>query len=210
MLLIGCAGSLMPAKSNLPPLPSDTAAHENSSSSIGVLDEGWHTGLIVPEADLSPSLRVLRKWFPHAKYLAFGWGNRAFYTAPNPGSGDAISALLPSTSVLFIRSLPAPPATALPAGATLHWLCASPIQIRTLETYLDHYLRKGPHGRPISIAPGPWPQSRFFASTGRYDAFHTCNTWTAAALEFAGLPVSGQGVAFAWQVIARIHSLPRC
>ncbi|MHB0887352.1 DUF2459 domain-containing protein [Acidithiobacillus sp.] len=42
---------------------------------------------------------------------------------------------------------------------------------------------------------------------GTYDAFYTCNTWTATALHIAGLPVDPQGVLFARQVMSAIQRL---
>ncbi|HYW03341.1 MAG TPA: DUF2459 domain-containing protein [Gammaproteobacteria bacterium] len=176
-------------------------------ASIGVLREGWHTGLVLPAGELDPPLAGLRKAFPRARYLAFGWGDRAYYTKGHPGFGTALSALFPSASVLFVRALPARPADALPKDASLHWLCVLPAQVRRLDRYIGHYLRRGPHGRPRLVGRGGWPRSRFYASAGRYDALHTCNTWTAAALEYAGLPVHAGGVAFAGQVLSRTRSL---
>lgn len=207
--LAGCASSLLP--------PPEAAAHSPqpipaspSSASIGVVDEGWHTGLVLPVAELHGPLADVRQVFPHARYLVFGWGNEDFYTAAHPGIETAMAALFPSASVVFVRGLPGAPEKELPSGAQLRWLCASQVQLRKLKHYLAAYLRKGPSGRPVNVAPGPWPRSRFFASTGTYDAFHTCNTWTVAALEFAGFPVNGQGVLFAPQVMSEIQSLRTC
>jgi len=203
-LLAGCAGGLMP-----PGAPPEGGAPGRSSAgdSIGVLREGWHTGLVLPAAELDPPLAGLRQAFPGARYLAFGWGDRAYYTEGHPGFGTALSALFPSASVLFVHALPARLAGALPKDASLHWLCASPAQVRRLDRYLGHYLRRGPHGRPKLVGRGGWPHSVFYASTGDYDALHTCNTWTVAALAYAGLPVRAGGVVFAGQVLSRTRPL---
>lgn len=203
-LLGGCAGSLAP-----PPEASSALAGP-ARLSLGVLEERWHTGLVLPRGALGPKLADLRRRFPHGRYLAFGWGQRAYYTAAHPGVGTALSALLPSRSVLFVRALPTHPERALPARAHLRWLCVAPGQMERLETYLAHYVREGPGGQPLVVAPGPWPDSEFLASTKPYDALHTCNTWTAAALHYAGLPVGGSGVLFAGQVAGRTRSLAQC
>lgn len=209
-MLAGCAGGLLPPDVSAPTRAPPHASTNGAEVTIGVLKEGWHTGLVVPVAEMSPSLSGLHHWFPKAKYLVFGWGNRAFYTARHPGLGAALSALLPSASVVFVRGLPRSPETVLPPGAELRWVCAFPEEVSKLDTYLGYYLRKGPSGRAISVGTGPLPDSRFFASTGTYDAFHTCNTWTVAGLEFAGLPVSAEGIVFAGQVMSEIRTLRAC
>lgn len=175
-----------------------------------MLVEGWHTGLVIPAKALGPGLNGLRETYPQARYLAFGWGNRAYYTAPHPGSGSALRALLPSVSVLYVRALPAMPSKTLPLGSSVHWLCASALGMRKLDTFLAHYVRRKRDGQPIRLERGPWPHSEFFASTKHYDALHTCNTWTAAALSFAGLPVRSTGVLFAHQVMSQIRNLHGC
>jgi hypothetical protein len=55
----------------------------------------------------------------------------------------------------------------------------------------------------MRIADGPYPGSLFYASSGTYSGFYTCNTWTADALRVGGLPVSSDGVLFAGQVMDR-------
>ncbi|MBN6740930.1 DUF2459 domain-containing protein [Acidithiobacillus sp. MC6.1] len=210
-MLASCATGLPPSGAAKPVLPPPPHFLKNRTEiSIGVLDEGWHTELVLPVRALGPSLADLHHWFPEAKYLVYGWGNRNFYMANHPGPGMAIAALFPSSSVVFVEGLPKHPKNALPPDAHLHWICASRTGVWRLDAYLGDYLRMGPSEDPVSLAPGPFPESRFFASTGTYDAFHTCNTWTAAALKFAGLPVSDEGVLFAGQVMSEIRSLRSC
>ncbi len=174
--------------------------------SIGIVDSGWHTGLILPAAELGPSLAGLRHQFPHAKYLVFGWGNRRFYEAADPGIGMAVMALFPSASVVFVQGVTLG-AHGAPPGVVVHWLCISPAGLRRFDAYLDEYIRKEP---PPDATADSWLQGEFFASTGTYDAFHTCNTWTAEGLRIAGLPVRATGVIFAGQVMSEIRPLHAC
>ncbi|MGH8190314.1 MAG: DUF2459 domain-containing protein [Rhodanobacteraceae bacterium] len=208
--LAGCVGGLRPPAAAVQiPLASRTPNH-GEDVAIGVVREGWHTGLVLPVAEIDSSLHELHHWFPNAKYLAFGWGNRAFYASKRRGLGTVLAALLPSRSAIFIHGLPNAPEKALPPGSELRWVCASATEVSKLDVYLAYYLPKTPGGQLVSIDQGPWRHSRFFASTGRYDAFHTCNTWTMTGFEFAGLPVSAKGVVFAGQVMTRIRALPTC
>ena len=204
-LLGGCATRLPPAQASEPTGPPSGVPPVGSGMRIGVVDEGWHTGLVVSSRDLGARLIGLRRWFPEANYLVFGWGDRSFYMEASPGVGTALRALFPARSVLFVQGNAEPP-----AYLEVRWLCLSSVQARRLDAYLVRYLKTGPGGEPIDLGAGLSPDSHFFASTGTYDAFHTCNTWTAAALESAGLPVRARGVVFAGQVMSEVRSLPAC
>jgi uncharacterized protein (TIGR02117 family) len=201
----GCATSLPPIEEAELTPPPPHLQPVGSGMRIGVVDAGWHTGLVLYSRDLGAQLLSLRRWFPDANYLVIGWGERSFYMGANPGVGTALRALFPAPSVLFVQGHAEPP-----TYVEVRWLCLSPVQTRRLDAYLAHYLRTQPNGEPIDLGPGLTPNSHFFASTGTYNAFHTCNTWTAAALEYAGLPVSAQGVVFAGQAMSEIRSLPAC
>ncbi len=173
---------------------------------IGVLDAGWHTGLIVPVSALGP-LDPLGRGVARTGYLSFGWGNRRFYMSDHPTSGDGLFALFESKSVVLVQAAPA--AAVLTEEGSVNWLCASRAEIWRLDIYLSAALRRR-DGAPVKLGPGPEPDSRFFASGEHYDLLHTCNTWTLAALEYAGFPVHALGALFASQVETRIRDLPHC
>jgi hypothetical protein len=143
-----------------------------------------------------------------AKYLSFGWGNRRFYMAAHPGSGDALAALFRSPSVLFVQRASAP-ADLLGPQAQIHWLCADREELWRVDRYIQASLVR-PGGKPVDLGRGPLPESRFYASIGHYSAAHTCNTWTAAALQYARLPVRARGVILAGQVAGRLGALREC
>ncbi len=208
-LLTACAGlPRTPAAPAPPSFPAASAASSGQALAIGVLIAGWHSGLVLPADELGPLGPLLRP-AAKARDLGFGWGNRRFYMSADPGTAAALAALLRSRSVLLVESARTAGALALESDATLRWLCVSRAQLLRLDVYLERSLALA-SGRPIDLGPGALPRSAFYASTGEYDAFHTCNTWTLAALEYAGLPASARGVIFARQVRARISALPVC
>ena len=179
----------------------------HSHLAIGVLIAGWHSGIVLPKGELGP-LRSLLEQDPQANYLGFGWGNRRFYMAAYPGSGDAAAALLRSPSALFVQPASAP--SDLSAnGAQIHWVCADPEELWRAESYIEASLHRL-NGKPVNLGPGPFPESRFYASHGHYSAVHNCNTWTVAALQYAGLSVRARGVIFANQAGRRIRALRAC
>ncbi len=174
--------------------------HATSDESLWVFDAGWHTGLVLSRAEMGPSLAGVLRRSPKARYFVWGWGNRQYYMAARPTSAMGLAALFPSRSVVLVQACHHKPPLCFSPGIHLRVLTVSRGGISRLDDYLAHSLQKGAHGNLQPMAPGPYPHSEFFASGLSYDAFHTCNTWTAEALQAAGLPVSSGGVVFAGQV----------
>ena len=204
-LLCGCVE--MPVTTGTPPPPSFLPSAANHVPlEIGVLVAGWHSGIVLPTDELGP-LGSLRE-APHGNYLSFGWGNRRFYMAAHPGPGEAVAALFPSPSALFVQAV-STPTELLAANARIHWVCADRAELWRIASYIEHSLSH-PGAEPIDLGAGPVPESRFYASTGHYSAVHTCNTWTVAALQYAHLPIRAAGVLFASQVDRRVGSLRAC
>ena len=202
LVAAACAGTLSPA-----PLARRSSA-QPSHAEVAVADDGWHTGLIVRPQSLGRLWPNLRPWFPHARYLLIGWGNRRFYMASHPTFFEAIAALFRSPSVVLVQGSPTLRALTS-AGARYQALCADRDQVWRIDSYLRNALRLS-GGKPLSLGAGPAADSEFYASRERYDALHTCNTWTADALESAGLPVRGRAVIFSSQLRSLIGKLPAC
>lgn len=197
----------MPANASKPPPFFMPPGAHYAPLEVGVLVAGWHSGIVLPIGELG-TLRTLVRRDPNTSYLSFGWGNRRFYMATHPGSGDAVAALFRSPSVLFIQAV-SKPADLLSTDARIHWICVDRDELWRVASYIEGSL-SGPSGHLADLGDGPLPNSRFYASTGHYSAAHTCNTWTVAALQYAGLRVRADGVIFAGQVAGRIGALPAC
>lgn len=199
LLLAGCAT----ANSSGRPVvgPSVTkAASGKASEQLWVLDSGWHTGLILSRAELGQPLTALLQRLPHSQYFAFGWGNRKFYIVAHPTLAMDIAALFPSRGVVLVDACEVAPRACFSSEVRLRSMSVTGDGINRLDDYLVYSLQKDAQGKFEPVAPGPDPDSEFFASGLSYDVFHTCNTWTAEALHVAGLPVSYHGVIFADQV----------
>lgn len=188
------------------PRSSDTVLSPSESHArIWVLDSGWHTGLILSRAELGPTLSKLLHPAHSTQYLMFGWGNRRFYMSSNPTIGMDIAALFPTQSVLLIESCDTPPRSCYTREVKLHVVMVASSGLAQLDAYLAASLQSGTNGRLEPLAPGPDADSEFYASGLSYDAFHTCNTWTAEALYVAGVSVTYHGVIFADQLWSQLR-----
>jgi uncharacterized protein (TIGR02117 family) len=177
-----------------------------SHEAIYVISGGWHTEVGLPVEALGGSLRALKRDFPSARYLIFGWGARDYYMAQDFGLGDLLRAAVPGPAVMLVIPLEISP-EAFFGASNVFLLHAPPNGTQRLSQFLWEYLVIEENGTPVRIGTGPYPQSVFYASTGTYNLGHTCNTWTAEALRAAGLPVNAAGVVFTGQVLDQLPSI---
>ena len=138
--------------------------------------------------------------------MVFGFGERQYYMAHDAGSGEMLTALLPSESAILLTALRAPPTEAFvdQTVVTLHL----PQERRRADRRCGSGdgLEKAPDGSAVRLADGPYLGSVFYASRETYDAFHTCNTWTALVLRDGGLPINTH-VLFAGQVMQQVSRI---
>ncbi|HEY7577289.1 MAG TPA: DUF2459 domain-containing protein, partial [Acetobacteraceae bacterium] len=183
----------------------DQAPVPTGKSQLYVVARGWHTDLGFPVDEVGGRLASLEQGFPGARYLVFGFGERAYYMGRNEGSGEMLAALLPSKSAILMTALTASPTEAFPD----HQVVVLRLPQRDLARMTDRLwddLEKAPDDSAVRLADGPYAGSVFYASNETYDAFHTCNTWTALLLRDAGFPVS-PGVLFAGQVMSQVRTV---
>jgi uncharacterized protein (TIGR02117 family) len=171
-----------------------------------VISGDWHTEIGLPVGTIGGPLAALKAEFPGARYLVFGWGARDYYMARNPGLGDILRALAPGPAVMLAIPLQMPP-EAFFGASNVVVMHVSPDGLLRLSEHLWSYLAMDKERLPRRIGTGPFPQGIFYTSTGTYNLGHTCNTWTAEALQVSGLPVNAAGVVFASQVLDQVRPL---
>jgi uncharacterized protein (TIGR02117 family) len=193
--LCGCATPLQPSET---PQPGDAV--------IYVVERGWHTDIGFPFDEVSGDLAGLEHDFPGVRFMVFGFGERDFLMARGSGSGEMLGALFPSMSAILMTALIAPPTEAF-ADERVLTLRLAQAQVDTMADLLWRALEKTADGSVHRLADGPYPGSAFYASNETYDAFHTCNTWTALLLHDGGLPVNPHGVLFAGQVMDQVAQI---
>ena len=188
--LSGCAS--MPTDGRIPV----------GNATIYVVERGWHTDIGLAVDEVSKPLASLEQGFPGVRFMVFGFGERAYYMGHNTGSGEMLTALLPSESAILMTALNASPIEAFPDHKVIA-LRLSDHNLARVAARLWEDLEKTADGSVLRLADGPYVGSVFYASNETYDAFHTCNTWTALLLREAGFPVDPH-VLFADQVMRQV------
>ena len=196
MFLVGC--SAVPPHSERP--------LTEGTDRIYVIDRGWHTDIGVPVSELRGKLARVAEDFPGATSLTIGFGDRAYLLDRKTDVFDMLRALFPGKAALLVTGLRAPPEAAFGAQNVVTLPIAKP-QLDALENSVAAYFATDAAGLPLRLGDGPYPGSLFFASDAIYDAFYTCNTWTAERLRAAGYRVSTTLMIFAPQVMAQARRL---
>jgi uncharacterized protein (TIGR02117 family) len=175
---------------------------------IYVESNGVHTDFVVPvrTAAVDWTKHLPFDWFEEAddtfEYLCFGWGDRGFYLE-TPGWKElrlsvAFKALFfLGSSAMHVTYYRWPPAV----SADCRELRITREQYERLAAYLLASFGRDDAGRLARIDhAGYTAHDRFFAATGTYSLFHTCNGWTGAGLDAIGVK-AGLWTPFAGDVL---------
>ncbi len=194
-LLSGCASV---------PRPQGMPAAGNAV--IYVVGRGWHTDIGLPVDEVHGPLVGLEGDFPGVRFMVFGFGERNYLMTRTAGFGEMLTALFPSKSAILMTALSAPPTEAF-ADEQVLTLRLTQASVDRVAELIWQALEKTPDRAALRLADGPYPGSAFYASTETYDAFHTCNTWTARLLRDSGVPVDPRGVLFVSQVMRQVAAI---
>lgn len=162
---------------------------------VGVIlySHGWHVGLLVPVNEqftrLMPAGLHIRPE-RHA-YAELGWGDRAYYTTPDPGVFTTLKAAFwPSASVVHLAGFAArPPLRNPPAVKVMLSEAGYAALLRRAAGYIETQRADQPR-EAVILGRGLYGDARFYASTRRYYLPKTSNRWVAALLEEAGAPIN--------------------
>ena len=198
MLLVnGCAaGRLVDAP---PQLPTGAA-----TETITVLDDGWHTEIVLPAADIDGPLKRLRASFPSAPLMSFSFGERRYELQEKHNALDSLIAILPGPGIVMVIGR-----ANAKSDATLHatTLRISRAGMEHLVDFIWNDFQKTDVASIDMLRNAPAWNMRVYASSAAYDATYTCNTWTLEALRAAGLDTAPFGVLFASQAMAQIKRI---
>jgi hypothetical protein len=173
---------------------------------VWVLDHGWHTDIALRPADLDGPLAAWAGRWVGAEALVFGFGKRSYLLAVAGAPAEYLLGAIPGPGAIEAKGLSVTPPVAYPGRTTV--VALPPGGAARLSAFLWGSLRRDAADQPVPALPAPLRGSLFLESSHGYSLAHTCNTWTAAALQAAGLPVTDRGVVLASGVLAQLPAVP--
>lgn len=178
--LAGCASGTPPAGRGM----------GEAAVSIYVVSHGWHTGIALARADVSPARWPESAHFANAAYVEAGWGDRDFYMAPGFNAWYGFKALFwPTASVVHVAAFNAHPAREFPASEVIE-LRVTREGLDGLLDYIGASFERRARGAVAPLGRGQYGlASAFYPSHEKFHLFKTCNVWTARALRAAGIPI---------------------
>lgn len=170
------------------PLPAaiEPVADGPTRTFVAVVQRDWHTDICLRVIDVDAWVSALAHDFDNPMVLCFGFGERQYVVERHHDPLTMIGALMPSQATVLMTVLRAPPEVAFGAQNVVE-VPVDDAGLAGVQRYLRASLETDASGAPRRLAEGPYAGSVYFAASGTYDAFHTCNTWTARALRSAGL-----------------------
>lgn len=184
-----------------------SARAEEASHTIFIMSNGWHTNIVlarrdIPEGEIPEIVDV-----PGATYVEFGWGDADYYPAEQTTIGMTLrAAFTPTLAVLHMVGAARHPADRYP-GAEVVSLRLGTAGMRRLVEFIDSRFDRGGAARVKATQPGLYANSWFYPAVGRFHLGNTCNTWTARALDAAGLDVDPSKAARAEDIMRQVRGL---
>ncbi len=165
----------------------ETTRSETDSISVIIVQEAWHTGIILPVAPIKYEIWPEAAFFKGKKHVDVSWGDEKFYQAPGSPVLLATRAILwPTQSVMRIYPFSISISSAYTSEARFLVIKLSRQQFDRLTQFFASSLIRNQSNLPIaSEVYGKSPY--FFLSKRKYHLFRTCNTWVALAFKQAGL-----------------------
>jgi uncharacterized protein (TIGR02117 family) len=156
---------------------------------VMLVNHGWHTGIVVRGEDIPEGVWPESTYYPNARYLEVGVGDRDFYPAPDRSIWLALrAALVPGDAVLHVAALNDHPARKLAFTALVALDLGEP-DFRRLIEFIAATHERGGAERAEPLGPGLYHDGHFYPAHGQFHLFNNCNTWVVNALRAAGLPL---------------------
>lgn len=185
LLILGIIPLLFGACAH-PRRASFSAVGAIATERVWVVSNGWHTSVALRAKDTPAELRALDG---KARFFVIGWGGRDVYMWQNFQPWQVFtSVFLPSASAVHVI----PVRSSLLAGCPHSEIVEFDTTrdgIARLRERLRGAVSCDAAGQPLVAGPGKSPLSRFFIGSETYIFPKTCNTWAAACLQAAGVPM---------------------
>jgi uncharacterized protein (TIGR02117 family) len=176
-----------------------TSSDTERSRVVYVVRRAHHSGLAVATADWPNRGWPVLTSFPQARYLEFGWGDAAYYQAPDPSLGVTIAAVFwPTPTVMEV--IPWEVVAEGVEDSETVALRVSDAELQAIAKSIDDSFVQ-----PIKSTGNSYPVAKgralFYDARGKFHTFRMCNRWTAERLQLAGCSVRPRLVMTASQAI---------
>ena len=168
--------------------------NQPSEMAIYIKTNGVHTDLVVPvkseQIDWTKEIK-----YEHTagkdtnmKWLGMGWGDKGFYLNTPNWADLKFSTAFKAMFALSTSAIHATYFDTLCEGDSCRQIMISKEQYHRLITYIGNSFRKDSKGHFINIATNAnyGKRDAFYEAVGKYNLFHTCNTWANDGLKYCG------------------------
>jgi uncharacterized protein (TIGR02117 family) len=205
LLLLACLWLAACAGVGYVERPPETAPGEP----IYVVSNGWHTAVVVETEGIPPGRWPQRGPFRGRRYLEVGWGDRDAYLADRITTRLALRAAFASRgSALLVAGFDEPVPERY-RGIDVIELRVSARALDGLTAFIEASHAGAADGRPIWLGPGWTPEGAFYLARGRFHLLSNCNSWTARALQAAGLPLTPALTLTAYHLMQQVIPIGR-
>lgn len=182
--------------------------HDESTYTIHVVQEAWHTGIVISVDDIPPTIFPELTRYSRSKYIDFGWGDEKYYQHPNPGILLGARAVLWPTSAVIRMVGFSNQLEDFYTQSTIMELTLDQEKFYDLCTFISESFMRDNAG---TIIPSTIyrKSNTFFLAQRKYSVFRTCNTWAALALKEIDFDISTFFLVTANQLFRRLKKLDK-
>jgi len=159
---------------------------------IYICTNGVHTDIVVPLKndikDWSSEIKVeyTKAKDATAKYLAFGWGDKGFYLNTPQWSDLKVSTAFNAAFALGNSAMHTTFYTSVKENKDCVKIQMSGENYQKLVTYIEDSFQLDDSLDPMFIQATTYGKNdSFYEAKGKYNLFHTCNSWANDALKSA-------------------------
>ncbi|WP_462319543.1 DUF2459 domain-containing protein [Marinilabilia sp.] len=184
-----------------------TSGKQESQYEVLIVQQAWHTGIILAVEDIPESIWPEKKQYGQYKKIDVSWGDEKFYQAHGRPIGLAIRAILwPTQSVIRVFPFSNPVQSAYGEDARIKSLSLSEKEFLELCHFIDSSFIRNKDGN-ISLSKVNANNRYYFLAKRKYHLFRTCNTWVALALKNSGLSIRSCCILNANQLFRQLDKL---
>ncbi len=169
-------------------LPDSINTVPDTSKTVYLAKQQWHTGLIIKVHDIEKKYFPQIKEFEKYNLIDIGWGDEDFYRHPVMDFELAFKALFyPTKSTLRVKGINRPIRNYVEYCDLAVKLYLSKNSFNMLCGYISNSFILDSNYKPILLNHSEGESVKFYKAKGNYHLFNTCNTWISKGLNTAGL-----------------------